>query len=91
MPVTVFVPPPLRPCCGDQRELTLEASSVRAALAALAERYADLHRGVCHETGAVRRHVNLFVNDDHIRDRDGLDTPLRPGDTLTIMPSVSGG
>jgi molybdopterin converting factor small subunit len=35
--------------------------------------------------------VNLFVNTEHIRDREGLDTPLATGDELTIMPAVSGG
>jgi molybdopterin converting factor small subunit len=46
---------------------------------------------VCDETGAVRRHVNLFVNDSFLSKRDGLDTPLASGDILTIMPAVSGG
>jgi molybdopterin converting factor small subunit len=46
---------------------------------------------VCDETGAVRRHINLFVNSSHVRDRDGLDTPLAAGDVLTILPAVSGG
>jgi molybdopterin converting factor small subunit len=50
-----------------------------------------LYRSVCDETGAVRRHVNLFVNELHMRDRDGLDTALAPGDKVTILPAVSGG
>jgi molybdopterin converting factor small subunit len=39
----------------------------------------------------VRRHVNVFVNEAHMRDRDGLDTALQPGDEVTILPAVSGG
>ena len=39
----------------------------------------------------MRRHVNLFVNASHMRDRDGLDTALAPGDVVTILPAVSGG
>jgi molybdopterin converting factor small subunit len=46
---------------------------------------------VCDETGAVRRHLNIFVNADNIRDRDGLDTALKRGDVVTIVPAVSGG
>ena len=46
---------------------------------------------ICDETGQVRRHVNLFVNTAHVRDRDGLDTALVAGDVLTILPAVSGG
>jgi len=39
----------------------------------------------------VRRHVNLFVNTSHVRDREGLDTALVPGDVVWIIPAVSGG
>lgn len=46
---------------------------------------------ICDETGAVRRHVNVFVNDEHMRERDGLDTPLAPGDVIHLLPAVSGG
>ena len=81
----------LRECCGGASELSLAAPSVRAALVELEQRYPSLYRSVCYENGAVRRHVSLFVNVDHIRDRQGLDTPLRPGDVVTILPAVSGG
>jgi len=64
---------------------------VRAALEELERRHPALYRSVCDETGAVRRHVNLFVNARHMRERDGLDTPLKAGDVLTILAAVSGG
>lgn len=92
--IVVFVPPPLRECSGGAASLELPelpSPSVRSVLALLAQRYPALHRGVCDETGAVRRHVNLFVNTAHIRDRDGLDTALVPGDEVVILPAVSGG
>ena len=57
----------------------------------LERRHPLLHRSVCDESGTVRRHVNLFVNTCHMRDRNGLDTPLAPGDVVTILPAVSGG
>lgn len=78
-------------CCNGDAELTLSAASVRAVLDELERRHPSLYRGVCDDTGAVRRHVNLFVNNDHMRDRDGLDTVLVPGDELFILPAVSGG
>jgi molybdopterin converting factor small subunit len=90
-PITVSVPPPLRARCGGAAELRLAAGTVRAALEEIGRRHPDLYAAVCDETGAVRRHVGLFVNTSHIRDRQGLDTPLRPGDVLTILPAVSGG
>jgi len=91
MSVTVFIPPPLRAWSGGARELSVSATSVRAALAQLERSHPELYRNVCDETGRVRRHIGLFVNKHHVRDRDGIDTPLAPGDVITILPAVSGG
>ena len=65
--------------------------SVRAALEQIERTHPALYRSICEETGKVRRHVNLFVNTLDVRDREGLDTALIPGDVLTILPAVSGG
>jgi molybdopterin converting factor small subunit len=54
-------------------------------------RQPDLYRNLCDETGALRRHLNVFVNSDNIRDRDGVDTALCSGDVVTFLPAVSGG
>ncbi len=88
--ITVQIPGPLRACAGAS-ELALAARSVRAMLEALEQQHPALHRNVCDETGTVRRHVNIFVNTDNMRDCKGLDTPLLPGDVVTILPAVSGG
>ena len=89
--VTLWVPGPLRPACGGATELAVAAPTVRAALAEIERRHPALYRSVCDETGAVRRHLNLFVNSAHVRDLRGLDTALAPGDVVTILPAVSGG
>lgn len=89
--VTLHIPAPLRQYCGGESELALRAPSVRALLAQLELRHPALYRCVCEETTAVRRHINIFVNTNHIRDRDGLDTPLTTGDAVSILPAVSGG
>lgn len=81
----------LREYSGAAAELELEATSVRAALAQLQHGQPRLYTSVCDETGAVRRHVNLFVGERHIRDLGGLDAPLAPGDVVTIIQAVSGG
>ncbi len=89
--VTIRVPSMLRACCGDAEALEFAAASVRVAMEEIGRRHPPLYRSVCDETGAVRRHVNLFVNESDVRDRQGLDTALAPGDVLTILPAVSGG
>ena len=89
--MAAHIPSLLRQYSGGARTLALSGETVRSALDDLHRRHPALYVNVCDETGAVRRHVGVFVNDDHIRDLDGLDTPLAPGDEVTIMPAVSGG
>lgn len=89
--IIVFIPGPLRDSCGGVARLAVPARDLRGVLAHLEHNYPALHRGVCEETGALRRHINLFVNHDHMRDRQGLETPLAPGDEVFILPAVSGG
>jgi len=91
MSITIYVPAPIRDGCGGASELVLSAASVRAALENLERSHPALYRSVCDETGTVRRHVNLFVSTSNIRDLEGLDTVLAPGDRITILPAVSGG
>lgn len=89
--VTILIPGQLRAYCDGAKALASSATDIRALLVDLEERYPDLYRGVCEETGVVRRHLNLFVNASHIRDLDGLATALAPGDEVMILPAVSGG
>jgi molybdopterin synthase sulfur carrier subunit len=89
--ITIQVPYVLRLRCEGAAELSVAAATVRAALGEIEKRHPSLYNSVCDETGAVRRHVNLFVNSDHMRTLEGLDTVLKPGDSITILPAVSGG
>jgi molybdopterin synthase sulfur carrier subunit len=89
--VTLHVLGALRAYCGGVEQLPVSAPTVRAALEDLERYQAALYRNLCDETGAVRRHLNVFVNADNVRDLNGIDTALKAGDVLTILPAVSGG
>jgi sulfur-carrier protein len=89
--VTIHVPGALRSYCGGATEISLSARTVRAVLDDLERNQPALYRNVCDETGAVRRHLNVFVNSDNVRDLNGVDTALTQGDVVTILPAVSGG
>lgn len=91
MSVTIHLPTALRKYCGGSADLPVSASTIQAALRELQSTQPSLYVNLCDETGAVRRHLNVFVNSDHMRDRDGLDTALRDGDVITILAAVSGG
>ncbi len=89
--ITIHVPGPLRTYCAGAAQLLISAHTVRDALEDLQRSQSALYRNVCDETGTLRRHLNVFVNSDNVRDLDGVDTKLRPGDVVTILPAVSGG
>jgi molybdopterin converting factor small subunit len=91
MTISIHIPAVLRSYCQGASELSLSVPSVRAALEQIEGHYPSLYKSICDETGAIRRHVNLFVNTSDVREREGLDTALAPGDVLTILPAVSGG
>jgi molybdopterin synthase sulfur carrier subunit len=89
--LTLHVAGPLRTYCEGASELPISAHTVRAALDDLERSQFALYRNVCDETGKVRKHLNVFVNSDNVRDLNGVDTTLMPGDVVTILPAVSGG
>lgn len=89
--ITLHVTGQLRTYCAGAAQLPILACTVRAALEDLEQSQSALYRNVCDETGTVRRHLNVFVNSDNVRDLDGVDTTLASGDVLTILPAVSGG
>lgn len=90
--VTLHLPGMLRGYCGGQAQIALEAGSVRALLGVIERELPTLYPNLCDETGAVRRHLNVFVNADNTRDlAPGLDTALAHGDVVTFLPAVSGG
>jgi molybdopterin converting factor small subunit len=89
--VSVQIPSSLRHECAGRASLSVSASTVREALERVEQDQPALYRCVCDETGAVRRHMNLFVNSTLLACPDELDTALGPGDVLSIMTAVSGG
>lgn len=76
---------------GGARSATVEAQDIATALAALVEKYPSLAERMRDEHGRLREHVNIFANDEEMRFLDGERTALRDGDTVHIVPAVSGG
>jgi MoaD family protein len=66
-------------------------ATVADALAALAARHPGVVDRMMDERGALRPHVNVFVDARNIRFAEGLRTPLAPGSTIVVVPAVSGG
>ncbi|MFO0915021.1 MAG: MoaD/ThiS family protein [Pirellulales bacterium] len=91
MNIAFRIPRVLRTECAGQLELRLSGSTVREVLDEVRREHPGLYRSICNETGSVRQHIHLFVNDDLVRDRVGDQTTLKPGDVVSVFQAVSGG
>lgn len=89
--ITVRLPSALRPYAGNEKDVSLDATSVAAALEQLVVKYPSLTAHLYDESGELRQYVNLFIDEANIRDLEGLQTPLDPGARLLIIPSIAGG
>jgi sulfur-carrier protein adenylyltransferase/sulfurtransferase len=91
MAVTVFIPTALRQFAGDKAEIAVDARTVGEALEKVTGEHAELRRHLYGEQGALRNFVNVYVNDDDIRHGQKLETPVKDGDTISIVPAIAGG
>jgi sulfur-carrier protein len=91
MTIDVRIPTILRPYTKDQKSVQATGSSLGALIA-------DLDLTLCRnlgerllEDGALRRFINIYINDEDVRFLGGLDSPVKDGDSVTILPAVAGG
>jgi molybdopterin synthase sulfur carrier subunit len=91
MSVRVRIPTPLRSATDGVAELTSNASTVGGLIQDLEERYPNIRGRLRDEAGELRRFVNLYINGEDVRFRGGLETGLKAGDELSIVPAVAGG
>ncbi len=91
MRVTVRVPTQLRSLTGGVGEVEVDGETVGGIIKALDEAHPGMAERLLDEDGALRRFVNVFVADEDVRFLEGLDTPIRPGQVVSIVPAVAGG
>lgn len=91
MATTLQIPRILQTYSHGQPELRLAGGTVRALLAELRRTNPPLYRCLCDETGALRRHLHLFVNDDLVCDARSFEAPLGDADVVSVFQAVSGG
>ncbi len=89
--ILVELPAALQPLAGGQSELTLAGECVGDVLHALQESHRAVGQRVLTRGGALRSHVNVFIDEDDIRHLQGLETAVAGYRRLVIVPSVAGG
>jgi len=91
MGVTLRIPTPLRTLTGGADEIKVEGATVGAALDALEAAHPGIREGVRSGEGTVLRFVTIFVNGAGIRFLDGLESPVKDGDSISVVPAIAGG
>src|SRR5882672_898281 len=91
MPNTIHIPTPLRPFTEKNESVEVSGATVGELLADLTKKYEGLRRHLYADDGRLRNFVNIYLNDEDIRYLQKEKTPVKPGDSLSIVPSVAGG
>ena len=90
MSIEVRIPTILRPYTKDQKTVEAEGITLSAVISNLDSQYAGIGERLL-EDGALRRFINIYINDEDVRFLGSLDAQIKDGDSITILPAVAGG
>jgi molybdopterin synthase sulfur carrier subunit len=88
---TVLVPTPLRRLTGGQAKVEVEGADIGTLIQAINSQYPGVADKLLDDDGNVKRFINVFVNDAEIRSLQGMYTPVRTQDKVSIVPAMAGG
>ncbi|MDR2772320.1 MAG: MoaD/ThiS family protein [Elusimicrobiota bacterium] len=91
MAITLLIPTALRNFTDGKKEVQAEGKTVGEAVDNFANVYPDIKRHLYDEKGVLRAFINIFVGETNIKNLQGLDTPLKDGDTVMLVPAIAGG
>jgi molybdopterin converting factor small subunit len=91
MSAVVEIPSALQRFVNHQKSVEVPEGTVKTAFNALIGQHAGLKEQLFDEQGRIRSFVNVYLNDEDIRHAKNLDTEIKPGDVLQIVPSIAGG
>jgi molybdopterin synthase sulfur carrier subunit len=91
MSVRVYIPTPFRRATHNRDTIESGSADVRRLLDELETNFDGLRGLLRDDTGQVHHHINIYVNSEAIETRQGLDTPLKDGDEVAIIPAMAGG
>ncbi|HXI50329.1 MAG TPA: ubiquitin-like small modifier protein 1 [Candidatus Saccharimonadales bacterium] len=91
MATKVRIPTPLRKLTNNEEVVEVAATTVGEAINELQARYPGIKERLVDDSGAVRRFVNVYLNEEDIRFLQNQQTSLKDGDELSIIPAIAGG
>lgn len=90
MAITVRIPTPLRTLTGGADEVEIAGATVAELIDNLEAAHPGMKERLCDDKG-VRRFVNIYANEEDIRFLENLETALKDGDSVSIVPAIAGG
>lgn len=91
MPVEVLIPTPLRKFCNECETVTVGPGTISTLVAELDIRCPGIQARITDKSGELSRYLNIYVNEEDIRFLAGKDTPVKDGDSVSIVPAIAGG
>jgi MoaD family protein len=91
MAVKVQIPAPLRSLTAGAAEVEVDATNVQGVIDALEGKFKGVKSRLCDEDGRLRSYVRVFVNGEDARGLGDAKAPLKPGDSVSIVPAIAGG
>ena len=91
MPVEVRLPTVLRSQAGGRSSVSMDGSTVGEVIQSLVSAHPGMTEQVLNADGSLHKFVNIYVNDDDVRYLSALDTAVKDGDEVSILPAVAGG
>ena len=91
MSVKVRIPTPLMKLTNNQSEVSAEGATITEIFNSLETQFNGIKERICEESGAPRRFINIYLNEEDIRFLDGENTAVKNGDEVSIIPAIAGG
>ena len=91
MSVSIYIPSPFRSITGSKDYISAFGNTVEDILESIEEQYPGFSHLVFDEQHKLPEHINIYLNNQEIHELEGLQTKVRPGDQLAIIPALAGG
>ena len=91
MSVTVRIPTPLRTFTNGVEEVKVEGKNIGEIISNLEANYKGIKERICDDSGQIRRFINFYLNDEDIRFLNNMETPVKDGDYISVVPAIAGG
>ena len=91
MAIKVRIPTPLMKLTDNQSEVSAEGETISEIINNLENQFSGIKDRICEESGAPRRFINIYINEEDIRFLEGEKTAVKDGDEISIIPAIAGG